>query len=85
MTRDELDAARQETVMGISGCLQRLEAARTLLSLEQRFALAEECRNLADALDKGRVLRSTSKPMPPKRLVRTGKLDSAGRPLFRVE
>lgn len=48
---------RAEIAVGIQRSLARLERSRDWLTLEQRVAIAEQARNLADALDRGRVLQ----------------------------
>jgi hypothetical protein len=80
----EIEQARDESFRAISACVQRLEAARVFLTLEQRYALAERARDLADALDQGRVLRvaRASKYTQVKRLVPAERKD--GETLYRL-
>jgi hypothetical protein len=83
MSELDLDAARNETVNEISGCLHRLSRANKFLTLAQRVALAEIARDLADALDEGRALSPRDKTMPRRRFIKTDQVDTNGRPLFR--
>ena len=84
MSETELDAARNETVNGISGCLYRLSRVNKLLTLPQRVALAEIARDLADAFDEGRTLSPQEEgKIPRRRFVKTDHIDENGRPLFR--
>jgi len=78
----DLEAARHETFEQIAGCLRRLSKASKLLERTHRMALAELCRDVADAFDEGRVLSPTDKPKR-RRFVATSLVGGDGRPLYR--
>ena len=82
MSELDLDAARNETVNDISGCLHRLSRANHLLTLAQRVALADVARDLADAFDEGKVLSPRDTPRR-QRFIKTDQVDENNRPLFR--
>jgi hypothetical protein len=82
MTESEIEAARNETAEGISGCLRRLSTASKLLTLQQRMLLAEGARDLADSFDRGLVLSPGDNPRR-RRFVKTEHVDENGAPLFR--
>jgi hypothetical protein len=83
MSQTELERARDETAEGIIGCVFRLSAAAEYLTLTQRMLIAEEMRNTADKLDRGRQLNQPHAKVRG-RLVPTNHRDSQGRRLFRV-
>jgi hypothetical protein len=76
----DVEAARNETVSSLSGCLARMSKAAHLLTIAQRIQLAETARDLADALDQGVAVN----PGPIRRhFLRTQHVDEDGAPLFR--
>jgi hypothetical protein len=79
----DIVAAREEVAEGIGGCIARLSVAVRLLTLAQRVELAEKARNLADALDEGRVIDATRGPKR-RRFVRTQFTDGSGAPLYKL-
>ena len=68
--------------------LGRLALSRDWLTTDQPFATAELLRDVADALDRGRLLapHPSAQPVwwPRHWLVKSTKRDFDGRPLFRV-
>ena len=83
-TTDEVEAQRAQIVAGMTAALARLARSRDWLSTDQRFAVAETLRNIADHLDRGRVLAPHPVArLPSGRLVRSEKTEH-GMPLYRV-
>jgi hypothetical protein len=78
-----IDEARSETATSIAGCLTRLSHASRFLTTEQRIDIAEKARNLADALDEGKVITVDESKVPRRHFVRTHYRDATGAPLFR--
>ena len=85
MTAD-IEAERARIVASMLTVLGRLALSRDLLTVDQRFETAELLRDVADCLDRGRVLAAHPTKMawrPHRRLVRSHKTED-GQPLFRV-
>jgi hypothetical protein len=78
----ELEHYRQLIISEVQSLLGRLVRLRDGLAVEQRFALAETLRNVADALDRGRPFRPQKRAL--RRLVQTNQRDASGRQLFRI-
>jgi hypothetical protein len=83
----DTERQREKLVGEICTMLAKMGRVRDFLHLEQRFALAEQMRDIADHLDAGKVLRP--RPVgpavrPARRLVRSTEHDSDGAPLYRL-
>jgi hypothetical protein len=79
-TINQFEEQQAQTVFMVIGMLSRLAGSRDLLSQEQRFHIAEELRDCADALDCGKVYRPASPLRPLRRLVPASKRDYDGNP-----
>jgi hypothetical protein len=88
-TTTETERQREEIVRSMVKVLGRLAASRDWLNLEQRFFVAECLRDIADHLDRGRVLspqpRAAVPCLPLSRLVPTSRRDpNDGRVLYKI-
>jgi hypothetical protein len=83
MTPAEHDAERHEQFDGLCDCLRRIALkSPRYLSIDQCVALAEICRDVADALDAGEGERKKRyMTLVPKSLKAVG-VDALGRKLF---
>jgi hypothetical protein len=84
MAATEHEAQQHEVFIKLCESILQLARWRDYLSRPQAIALAETCRDLADALDKGEGERCKRYLIPTrKRLINVG-LDAQGRRLFRL-
>jgi hypothetical protein len=78
------EAKKHEAFIGLCESIFKLGRWRPYLTKPQCIALAETCRDLADALDAGEGERSKRYRIPTrKKLINVG-LDAQGRRLFRL-